>query len=99
MVQYLLKSSDLYFGLCSKNVRRLAYQFAQKLKIAFPLWEVNETAGEEWFRSFMKRNPTLAIRKPEATNLQRATAFNRNNVKKFFNYLKTLYEQNNFTAG
>lgn len=91
LMGYLLKCSNFYFGLAPREVKLLAYQFAKKLKINFPnSWDVNEMAGVEWFRGFMKRHPTLAIRKPEAISLQRAIACNRTNVGLFFYYLRSL---------
>lgn len=41
-------------------------------------------AGEEWETGFRKRNPQMVLRKLEATNLSRATAFNRKTVVLFF---------------
>uniref|UniRef100_A0A1B0CX45 HTH CENPB-type domain-containing protein n=1 Tax=Lutzomyia longipalpis TaxID=7200 RepID=A0A1B0CX45_LUTLO len=55
-------------------------------------------AGKEWFGSFVQRH-NLSIRKPEATSLQRATAFNKFNVGLFFEKLKSLYEKYSFDPG
>lgn len=98
LVGYLLRCSDLYFGLAPRDIKTLAFQYARKLEIAVPGWEEKQHAGTEWFRCFMKRHPTLSIRKPEATSLQRATAFNRVNVGNFFNNLKKVYERYHFDA-
>lgn len=50
-------------------------------------------AGEDWLSSFLKRNINLLIRKRKATNLARATSFNRTNVALFFNNLKEILDR------
>lgn len=97
-MDYLLKCDRLYYGLAHRNVTRLAYQFALHLKIPVSDWEKIEIAGKEWFCGFMKRHPNLAIRKQEATSVQRATTFNRTNAAMFFNNLKIVYARHNFKA-
>nr|XP_023676800.1 uncharacterized protein LOC111848778 [Paramormyrops kingsleyae] len=53
-------------------------------------------AGPDWFSSFMKRNPRLSVRSPQATSLSRATSFNRTNVELFFNRLAEVIDKNTF---
>ncbi|XP_018366330.1 PREDICTED: uncharacterized protein LOC108763322 [Trachymyrmex cornetzi] len=78
--KYLLTCNDIYFGLSSKEVRKLAYQYAVAIKAKFPeTWTKNMMAGPDWFSKFIKRNEELSIRTPEATSLARATSFNRTN--------------------
>lgn len=82
----MLHSSDIYYGLSSIEGRLLAYQFASQLKKKMPSsWIENKMSGRDWFFSFMLRHPKLSLRKPEATSLARASAFNRTNVELFFN--------------
>ena len=73
---YLLQMASIFYGY-PKDVRCLAYECAVQYKIKIPeSWTENKMAGKEWITSFLKRNPKLSIRKPEATSLGRATSFN-----------------------
>lgn len=96
LTYYLLKCSNTYYGLLPAEVRKLAYQCASVLKIDnIPSsWHTNKMAGPDWFTKFMKRNPTLAIRTPEATSLSRTMSFNRTNVSEFFDKYKYLISTN-----
>ena len=59
----LLKASDIYIGLSSREVRR----FASKRNFP-PTWAKCEMAGADWFTGFLKRHPSLSKRKPQATS-------------------------------
>jgi hypothetical protein len=85
VAEYLLKASDIYFGLTPIEVRRFAYTYAVACNRKVPLsWTENEMAGPDWFASFLKRHKSLSIRTPQATSMARATSFNRANVELFF---------------
>lgn len=88
--KYLIKSSQICYGLTRQQARALAYEYAVKLNLKYPIsWDSNKKAGEEWIKGFMKRHIDLSIRKPENTSLARAVAFNKTNVEYFFrNYLE-----------
>ena len=76
--------TSIFYGYTSKDVRCHVYECAVQYKIKIPeSWTENKMAGKEWMTSFLKRNPKLSIRKPEATSLGRATPFNAENVKVF----------------
>ena len=97
--EYLLKASKIHHGLSSKQVRKLAFEFAVRNGKEYPdSWKVNQYAGEDWFASFMKRCPELSLRRPEATSLSRATSFNKTNVDTFFSNLRVVLTKKNILS-
>ncbi|XP_011700969.1 PREDICTED: uncharacterized protein LOC105457793 [Wasmannia auropunctata] len=58
--KYLMRCSDIYFGLSPKEVRKLAYQYAVVVKAKIPeSWTKNMMAGPDWFSKFMIRHKKL----------------------------------------
>lgn len=73
--EYLLKASDIYFGLTPKEVRRFGYTYAVSCNRKIPAsWAENGMAGPDWLTGFLKRHNKLSIRTPQATSLARATS-------------------------
>lgn len=94
---YLLKCSSMFYGLTPKATRCLAYEYAQKNSLRIPkTWQESKMAGKDWFCAFIKRHPTLSIRKPEATSLARMTSFNPTNVKIFHDKLEEVISRHGF---
>lgn len=91
---YYKKCALLFYGLSSKDCRQVAYQMAMinNLKIP-PNWEAGKLAGVDWFRCFRQRHPDLSLRKPEACSLARATGFNEETVKTFFDNLEKVIQR------
>ncbi|KAJ4443714.1 hypothetical protein ANN_05389 [Periplaneta americana] len=90
---------DLSFNeLTRRSVMQLAYEIAEKNKLATRFNKETESAGKEWFSGFMKRHPEHSLRQPEATSLARASGFNRVVVGKFFDTLEQLVDQHKLTA-
>ncbi|XP_029347179.1 uncharacterized protein LOC115034416 [Acyrthosiphon pisum] len=89
----------MYFGLSPIAIRKLAFDFSQKLNLKVPktLTDKNQ-AGIDWFSAFLKRNPTLSIRQPEATSISRAMNFNRANVKLFMDKYESVMLKYKFEA-
>lgn len=100
LAEYLKKAAAMYCGLCPKEVRKLACEFAVGLQKKVPEpWMKNDMAGSDWFTAFIKRRKDITIRTPEATSLGRATSFNKHNVSTFFDKLRSIYERENLAPG
>lgn len=61
-------------------------------------WDESSKAEVDRFSAYMKRNPTLSIRSPEATSLARATSFNKHSVAMFFRKLDEIIRRHRVTA-
>lgn len=94
---YLQVASKLNYGLTPRETRQLAYKFAvaNKLRVP-PSWDKKKEAGVDWFLGFMKRHTHLSIRKPQATSLARASAFNKATVNRFFDLLGEVLDRHKF---
>lgn len=97
MTKYIIKAADIYYGFCSKETRRFAYEMAKKHNLNVPpQWEEKQMATEDWFSRFMKRHPQLSLRCAQPTSLSRATSFNEANVDCFFNNLQKVMDKYKF---
>lgn len=91
LVEYIVKCSQMFYGLTPVEVRRLGYEMANTNNIRMPdKWHESKLAGIDWFYHFRKRHQTLSLRVPEGCSLSRATAFNRHNVGIFFDNLENV---------
>lgn len=94
IVAHMLDLESRFFGLTTTDVRKLAYEIAEKMKIKHPFNKTTKMAGKGWLYGFRKRNAQVSLRLPEATSLARAEAFNRPQVNKFFTKLEQVINEN-----
>lgn len=94
----ILKMEECFYGLTITDIRRAAFDFAEKNGIPNNFNKVKKTAGKAWFYSFMRRHPNLSLRQPESTSLARCKGFNRQNVTHFFDILQNLVDQYHIDA-
>ena len=80
------------YGLCTKDVRKLAYEIAERTGIRHPFIKETKMAGKEWLKGFLTRYPNLSIREPQGTSLARVSGFTKTEVKNFFMIFKDLLE-------
>lgn len=93
--KYLLKASDIYYGLSKREVIQFAYQYAKVLGIKYPeQWDAHKEASKDWYHGFMHRNPQLSLRRPDQISANRAKGFNAESVKRFYDNLMKVLPDN-----
>jgi len=94
-----VKCVDHYYGLSINELRKLAFQFAQKLGLDYPsVWNDEMKAGRTWYYTFMNRHRELTLRTPEQTSINRVKAFCKTNVERFFGNYAKLMDVHHFEA-
>ena len=69
LAEYILMSSKMQHGLSKKQVRLLAFEFAEENNMSTPQnWCLKQTAGDDWLYDLLKRQGNLALRTPRATS-------------------------------
>lgn len=59
-----------------QKIKNCAYEYAEN-NISRPFNKDTKTTGDDWPSGFIKRNPSVVLRKPEATSIYRVKAFNK----------------------
>lgn len=98
LASHIVNMSKIFYGLTAKSIQHLAYQYAEENKITHNFNKEKKMCGKDWLYSFMRRNPILSFRKPEATSLSRVLAFNKEEVNIFFDNLQKIYDERKFEA-
>lgn len=93
IVSHILAMEEMMFGLTPVDIRKLAYDVAEKNGLKHYFNKEKGIAGKKWYYNFMKRHPELSLRTPECTSIARAKGFNKTNVYKFFDLLEKICDQ------
>ena len=97
LVEYVEEMSRRFYGLGTKDIRKLCYELAVQNNCDVPeTWHVNKSAGSDWLHGFVSRTNSLSLRKPEATSLARAAGFNPTVVENFYCILREILHANEF---
>ena len=90
--------SDMYFWITKDQLCKLAYELAWKNGIKHSFNVDKQSAGDDWFKGFIARNPSISLRKPESTSIARVIGFRRSEVDRFFENLAQVYAKEKFDA-
>lgn len=97
LADHIIKLALLFHGLNGRQVRRLAFEYADANGVVHNFDNEAKMAGRDWLTSFKKRHQGISLREPEPTSINRITAFNEEDVKKYFENLNSLLKKYNFT--
>lgn len=87
IVQHCIYLAKMFYGLTPIDLRKLIFEYAESNSIAHRFNATKRMAGKDWYSAFMKRNPYISLRKPEATSLGRISGFNQDSVALFYKNL------------
>lgn len=95
---HLLMFEQMFYGFTILEFRKLAFEVAEKYGLPHSFNKEKKCAGKKWYYNFMRNNPQLSLRRPEATSLARVKGFNKDNVMHFFDILEKTVKDNNINA-
>lgn len=93
--RYIQNMASQGFALSTPDIKKLAYSFAVQKKIPHNFNNEQRKAGHDWFLSFMKRHPELAVRKAQGLSTARAKGMTRDECAKYFKLLGDVLRENN----
>lgn len=95
LVKHILNMQKHCFPLTPKDLRSIAFHFAEQLGIKHSFNIDKQESGYVWLQSFLRRNPEIRIRQSEGVSLARCEALNRSEVDAYFDTLYKLMEEYN----
>lgn len=98
IVDHVITLSKMFYGITSYELRRVVYVYAERNNIQHSFNRETKIAGKDWERLFIKRNPSISLRQPENTRLNRISSFNQEEVTLFYDNLVKVFENHNFPA-
>lgn len=91
----IIRLSDIGFPLTTKILRLCVYTFCSQNNIKHQFSNIKCIASHLWARTFLKKNPTISVRKSQNLNPARAQKLNKFIVQDHFQKLKSLLEEHN----
>jgi hypothetical protein len=95
--EHIILLSKLFYGLTIVDLRKLAFTYAERLKVAHNFCKQTKLAGTDWLEGFLRRNPGISLRRPQATSINRISAFNKEEIVKFYDNLQGVMMKYQFT--
>lgn len=98
--EHILLLCRKFYGLTPDSLKTAVFEYAEQNKIKNPFNKASKQAAFpacfNWFYGFLRRNPEISIRRPEATSINRILAFNAQEVKLYFDNLTLTMNKHKF---
>lgn len=98
LVRHVLELESNFFGLRIQDLRRLAFQLAEKYKLPHRFNKDAKCAGWKWYYNFLKKHQEITLRTPEPTSMARCKGFNKETVMSFFDKYEALLDEGKFAG-
>ena len=89
LCSYLIRMSEMGFGLTREDVLHLAFAIAEKCELKHHFKDGK--AGRGWYDGFLTRHPNLTLRKPQPLSYCRAVCASKDTIEELFGKLGALY--------
>lgn len=97
LAQHCRDFDGRFYGLTRKHIMKVAFEYAEINNVSERFNLENKMAGKDWLKGFCSRN-TLSLRTPEQCSMARAIGFNKVQVGRFYDNLKTCCTEKQFPA-
>lgn len=96
IAEHIKTLANMFYGLTPCDLRRAAFEFAEVNNIKHTFCSSTKMAGRYWLEGFLRRNPSLAVRKPEAISISRIKGFNKEEVAQFYTNIENVMIKQSF---
>ncbi|XP_047108578.1 uncharacterized protein LOC124777278 [Schistocerca piceifrons] len=96
---HVITMAKLFYSITCIQLRKIAFEYAEANNIANNFDKSSRLAGKDWLALFLKRNPSISMRKPKATSINRIQTFNEEEVNAYFKNLENVFEKYKFIEG
>ena len=93
LAERVLFLSEVYYGVTKETLAELAYQFADRQGLKHRFNSSKKRAGNDWVEGFLKRNPSITLRKPERLSLARLRGVTKAKLQTFYDNLTDVMQK------
>ncbi|XP_031358597.1 tigger transposable element-derived protein 6-like, partial [Photinus pyralis] len=93
LVKHIKAMQATGFPMGRDDVRKLAFNFAEKLGLKHKFNREKGMAGYPWLARFLRDHPELSIRAAEGVSSARARGMNQEEVSKYFALLESILKE------